>query len=98
MASDGGVFSFGGRRVHTVRRAAPRLNAPVTGMAATPDGQGYWLVGSDGGIFTYGNAAYLGSVPGQGIIGQPPVVGVAGHAERAGLLARGRERCRLRLR
>ena len=28
-------------------------------MAATPDGQGYWLVGSDGGIFAYGDAALL---------------------------------------
>ena len=26
-------------------------------MAATPDGGGYWLVASDGGIFTFGDAA-----------------------------------------
>ena len=25
------------------------LNAPIVGMAATPDGGGYWLVASDGG-------------------------------------------------
>ncbi len=23
-------------------------------MAATPDGRGYWLVASDGGVFSYG--------------------------------------------
>ena len=28
-------------------------------MAATPDGKGYWLVGADGGIFSYGDAAVL---------------------------------------
>ena len=28
------------------------LNKPVVGMAATPDGGGYWLVASDGGIFS----------------------------------------------
>ena len=28
------------------------------GMAATPDGKGYWLVASDGGIFNYGDAAF----------------------------------------
>ena len=28
-------------------------------MAATPDGKGYWLVASDGGIFTFGDAALL---------------------------------------
>jgi hypothetical protein len=30
-------------------------------MAATPDGAGYWLVASDGGIFTFGDALYEGS-------------------------------------
>ena len=45
-------------------------------MAATPDGGGYWLVASDGGVFTFGDAAYLGSVPGQGIVHHVPVVGV----------------------
>ena len=33
--------------------ARPRhLNQPVVGMAATPDGGGYWEVASDGGIFS----------------------------------------------
>ena len=31
-----------------------RLNKPIVGMAATPDGRGYWLVASDGGIFSFG--------------------------------------------
>jgi beta-glucanase (GH16 family) len=30
-------------------------------MAATPDGSGYWLVASDGGIFSFGDAAFYGS-------------------------------------
>ncbi len=30
-------------------------------MAATPDGHGYWLVASDGGIFSYGDAGFHGS-------------------------------------
>ena len=30
-----------------------------------PDGHGYWLVASDGGIFTFGDARYLGSEGGQ---------------------------------
>ena len=41
-------------------------------MAATPDGRGYWLVASDGGIFSYGDAGFYGSaatVPGQDIVG-----------------------------
>jgi hypothetical protein len=31
-------------------------------MASTPDGQGYWLVASDGGIFTFGDAPFDGSL------------------------------------
>ena len=33
-----------------------RSNKPIVGMAATPTGRGYWLVASDGGIFTFGDA------------------------------------------
>ena len=30
-------------------------------MATTPDGGGYWLVASDGGVFTFGDAVFKGS-------------------------------------
>jgi hypothetical protein len=36
----------------------------MVGMAATTGGQGYWLVASDGGIFTFGNATFHGSAAG----------------------------------
>ena len=36
------------------------LHAPVVGMAATPDGGGYRLVASDGGVFSYGDAHFYG--------------------------------------
>jgi hypothetical protein len=35
------------------------LNQPVVGMAATGVG-GYWLVASDGGIFSFGDALFSG--------------------------------------
>ena len=38
-----------------------RLAQPVVGMTATTDGNGYWLVAADGGIFSYGDAGYDGS-------------------------------------
>ena len=62
------------------------LDAPVAGMAATPDGGGYWLVARDGGVFTYGDAPYFGSLGGTALPG--PVVGLAAAARRPGLLAR----------
>jgi hypothetical protein len=37
------------------------INARLTGMAAAPDGKGYWLVAADGGIFNYGDAGFFGS-------------------------------------
>ena len=49
------------RRASTARPGRIQLNQPIVGMAATPDGKGYWLVASDGGIFNYGDAAFYGS-------------------------------------
>ncbi len=33
----------------------------------TPAAQGYWVVGSDGGLYAFGNAGFHGSVPGVGV-------------------------------
>ncbi len=43
----------------TARPAGLHLNAPIVGMAATPDDAGYWLLASDGGIFAFGDADLL---------------------------------------
>ena len=43
------------------------LAQPIVGMASTPDGKGYWLVASDGGIFTFGDATFYGSAANNGI-------------------------------
>jgi uncharacterized repeat protein (TIGR01451 family) len=51
------------------------LAMPVVGMAATPDGRGYWEVASDGGIFAFGDAQYYGSMGGRPLNTQ--VVGIA---------------------
>jgi hypothetical protein len=44
-------------------------------MGATPDGGGYWLVGSDGSVYSYGDAAFFGSLVGLSLAA--PIVGVA---------------------
>lgn len=50
------------------RGTAPSLgNAntrAVTAMAPTAGGRGYYVVGAGGGVFTFGNARFFGSVPG----------------------------------
>jgi hypothetical protein len=42
------------------------LQRPVVGITPTSDKGGYWLVASDGGIFTFGDAGFFGSLPGMG--------------------------------
>jgi hypothetical protein len=37
----------------------------IVAIASGPTG-GYWMIGSDGGVFGYGPARYYGSVPGAG--------------------------------
>jgi hypothetical protein len=44
-------------------------------MAATPDGKGYWLVASDGGIFREGDAVFYGSTGSLHL--NKPIVGMA---------------------
>jgi hypothetical protein len=47
-------------------------------MAATPDGGGYWLVASDGGVFAYGDATFHGSAGALPL--SAPIVGMANDA------------------
>ena len=76
VASDGGIFSFGDTQFYGSLPGegfAPAgsgvghsLNAPIVGMVPSADGKGYFMVGSDGGVFTFGDAKFEGSCPGIG--------------------------------
>ena len=46
----------------------------MVGVAATPDGNGYYLAGSDGGIFAFGDALFAASA--RGLLNSA-VVGIA---------------------
>jgi hypothetical protein len=48
----------------------------VVGITPTSTGNGYWLVASDGGIFSFGDAGFYGSIPGVGL--HPAGSGLAG--------------------
>ncbi len=74
VASDGGIFSFGGAPFYG-STGGTTLNEPIVGMASTPGGGGYWLVASDGGIFSYGDAQFYGSTG--SIHLNKPIVGMA---------------------
>jgi hypothetical protein len=72
VASDGGIFalnagfygSIPGLGLAPAGSSNPRrLNAPIVGMVPSPDGGGYFMVASDGGVFAFGDAKYAGSCP-----------------------------------
>jgi hypothetical protein len=50
-------------------------------MARTGDGAGYWLAGTDGSVFTFGDAAFHGSA--EGLV-RAPVVGIAATSDGGG--------------
>ena len=74
VASDGGIFAFGGAKFFG-STGNIKLNMPIVGMAATPSGNGYWMVASDGGIFAFGDAAFYGSTGAMRL--NKPIVGMA---------------------
>ena len=49
-------------------------SGPSAEVSATPRAVGYWLVSSDGGVFSFGDAAFAGSMAGKAL--NAPVVGI----------------------
>jgi hypothetical protein len=68
------VSSFGNAAVVPGVRG-PVGRAPVVGIAANRTGRGYWLVGADGGVFTFGDAGFHGSAGATHL--NAPIVGMA---------------------
>lgn len=52
-----------------------RLSAPAVGGVSTVTRQGYWAVASDGGVFSFGDARFFGSMGGKPL--NKPVVSMA---------------------
>ena len=89
-ASNGSTFTVGNTTTDTVTGlangtaysfAVAAINAVGTGPSSfvsnsvTPIFQGYWLVASDGGIFSFGDASFYGSTG--NIVLNKPIVGMA---------------------
>ena len=70
-AGDGLLLAASSNAVHAFFTAS----APVVGMAATADGGGYWLAATDGGVFSFGDAPFHGSMGGQHL--NAPIVAIA---------------------
>ena len=85
-AADGGVFSSGDAGyLGSLPALGVRPKAPIVGIAATipggnhggpgPNGNGFYLVGADGGVFTFGDANMFGSLGNLRL--NAPIVGMA---------------------
>ncbi len=62
--------------------AGKKLNSPIVGLAATPQGTGYWLVAADGGVFGFGSAQFYGSTGNLRL--NSPIVGMASSPDGGG--------------
>lgn len=58
------------------------LGGDIVGVASTTSGNGYWLAGSDGGVFSYGDAPFYGSAATLKL--NKPVVGIVATASGKG--------------
>ena len=96
VGSNGSIYTFGDARyfgsLGGYRMGSPQVPAPIAGIAATPfyasspgalpspGGEGYWLVGTNGSVYTFGDAEYFGSLGGYRM-GSPqlptPIAGIA---------------------
>jgi endoglucanase len=77
VTSHEGASTFGSPAL-----SGTHLAKPIVGMAATPNGEGYWLVASDGGIFSFGNASFYGSTGAMHL--NQPIVGMAATPDGGG--------------
>jgi hypothetical protein len=77
-ATYSGDSNFAGSTATTILQVGS--SAPAT--VQTTSGHGYWLVGSDGGIFTFGAAQFYGSTGDLNL--QRPVVGMTPTGNRGG--------------
>ena len=57
-------------------------DAPIVAVALTNDNAGCWMTGSDGGVFTHGDAQFYGSMGGKPL--NQPIVGMAATANGGG--------------
>jgi hypothetical protein len=77
--SAGAVYAFG---VPAYGSPGGPLNQPIVSVVPSRDQRGYWMVASDGGIFSYGNSQFFGSTG--NIRLNRPIVGLASTNDQRG--------------
>ena len=80
LTRDGGVFGFNGAAFHGSLQSVG-VRTPAKDITEGPPGQGYWILGEDGGVFSF-NVPYYGSMGGQRL--NKPVQGMEATPTRKG--------------
>ena len=78
----GDAAFFGDTTTLVRQHRVTAFNGRPVGMTATADGKGYWEVYSDGGVFAFGNARFLGSMAARPLAA--PIVGITATASGKG--------------
>jgi 3D (Asp-Asp-Asp) domain-containing protein len=80
------IFAFGGAQNYGSPNST---NQPLIGMATTKSRSGYWMASSDGGVYTYGDAPFLGSLGGNSV--NAPIVDIVPTVSGSGYYLVGRD-------
>jgi len=83
VGADGGVFNFGGAgylgsaysKGYTGLGGPNPLPGKAVGIAATPDGHGYWVLTASGTVLGFGDATSYGDLAGSHLL-SAPLVGI----------------------
>ena len=81
VGANGKVYVLSGDGLFQGDASGVHLNAPIVGMAVDPGTGGYWLLGQDGGVFSFG-APFYGSTG--NIRLNQPVVGMTPTSDGGG--------------
>jgi hypothetical protein len=68
----------------TALHTAGCVDVTLVALAAAPDGKGYWMAQSDGGVFAYGSAVFRGSAGSLALRGTKQVVAMAANPTTGG--------------
>ena len=77
----GTVYGFGAAQG---LGTAKGTSSPVSAIAGTPTGGGYWITTKNGTVYAFGNAKSFGTLPALGVTPAYPVIGIVHTADTGG--------------
>ena len=89
-ASNGAIYLYPGGSLASFGPGSA-LSGWLVGTAVSPSGNGTWEAGADGGVETYNDAKFLGSVPGSNQTLKAPVTAIAATPDGLGYWLLGRD-------